>query len=659
MKRKEWKAKARGVLKRHYGLFVILCLIAAILGTECTSSLTGIQSWVDGSQSEESAAGNVRLTDLSQLSSQIITDSIAVALEGNFGETDEKGREQSGQEAAVSQDQNGGAAASSQKQDEEAPEETGNPMFGRTRGVFASLVNQLMSGSFLATLIVGIRTITGSGEAALVIFILLALAVLFFFQYFVLNVCQSVIRRMFLEGRCYDQVSPRRALFLLKVRRWKKAAITLLLQSIYYWLWSFTIIGVIIKRYSYAMVPFIVAENPDLGARQAITLSRKLMKGHKWQLFVIDLSFLGWEILGVLTLGLVNLFYTNPYRIATKTEFYVYVRSLGKEQKIPDAELLNDRYLYEQPSQETLDELYADVVRMEARPDTMLGELKGIRKWIADLFGVVLWNSRDEKRYEQEEAEAIRLADEKEEWEGRCYPTRLYPIPESEKREWVETVHYIRHYTVWSMILLFFVMSMIGWIWEVTLHLITDGTLVNRGVLHGPWLPIYGTGSVLILILLNKFRKKPLAEFILAIVLCGCVEYYISWHLEQVYNGTKWWDYTGYFLNINGRVCAEGLLTFGLGGMLIVYLLAPLLDNLFRRIPKKILVVLCLVLLALYCADQLYSSKHPNTGDGITNISAEVTSFADPAMAYVPASGVGGNVDKGDKKWDVWAIYCG
>ena len=115
MKRKEWKAKARGVLKRHYGLFVILCLIAAILGTECTSSLTGIQSWVDGSQSEESAAGNVRLTDLSQLSSQIITDSIAVALEGNFGETDEKGREQSGQEAAVSQDQNGGAAASSQK----------------------------------------------------------------------------------------------------------------------------------------------------------------------------------------------------------------------------------------------------------------------------------------------------------------------------------------------------------------------------------------------------------------------------------------------------------------------------------------------------------------------------------------------------------------
>ena len=93
--------------------------------------------------------------------------------------------------------------------------------------------------------------------------------------------------------------------------------------------------------------------------------------------------------------------------------------------------------------------------------------------------------------------------------------------------------------------------------------------------------------------------------------------------------------------------------------MLIVYLLAPLLDNLFRRIPKKILVALCLVLLALYCADQLYSSKHPNTGDGITNISAEVTSFADPAMAYVPASGVGGNVDKGDKKWDVWAIYCG
>lgn len=683
MRRKEWKGNARGVLKRHYGLFVILCLVAGILGTECTSSLTFIQEQFGTNQEAGTYTNTASMTDLSQLSSQIITDSIAQVLEVGQGEKDqgqtqpETGAE--GEEAQLpaadgeAQGEETQFAADGAAQGEEtqppasdeaaqgdsseaaeqdgreaeltpeelalqeagaealrAAEEAENDMFGRTRGVFASLVNGLLSGSFLSTLVVGIRTVTGSQQAAQVVFILLALAVLFLFQYFALNVCQSVIRRMFLEGRCYDQVPPGRALFLLKVRRWRKAAVTLLLQSIFYGLWSITIVGGIIKRYSYAMVPYIVAENPDLGARQAITLSRKLMKGHKWELFMVDLSFIGWEFLGGITLGLVNLLYTNPYRIATKTEFYVHVRDAGKAAGIPDADLLNDQYLYERASQALLDETYADVVRMEARPDTVLGGLHGIRKWIADIFGVVIWNSRDEKRYEQEEAEEICLADEKEEWQGERYPTRLYPIPTNERREWVATVHYIRHYTVWSLILLFFVMSVVGWIWEVTLHLITDGTFVNRGVLHGPWLPIYGTGSILILVLLNKFRKKPLLEFISAIVVSGCVEYYISWHLEQVYNGTKWWDYTGYFLNINGRVCAEGLLTFGLGGLLIVYLLAPLLDNLFRKIPKKILVVLCLALLAVYCGDQLYSGKYPNTGDGITNIesgggSAELT----------------------------------
>lgn len=612
MKRKEWKSNARSVLKRHYWLFVVLCLIAAVLGTECTSSMNGLKmqyrtDWNEPYESQE------RLTDISQLSSQIVADSIGDVL---LGDADAAEDAAEGEDGAPTQ------AASSGEETEESAE-AGNAVFGRTRGVFATLVNGFLSGSFLSSLIAGIRSITGSHEAATVIYILAALAVMFFLHYFFLNVCQSVIRRMFLEGRCYDQVSPGRALFLLKVKRWRKAALTLMLQSVLGWLWSLTIVGGIIKRYSYAMVPYIVAENPDLGARQAVTLSRKLMKGHKWELFLVDLSFLGWEILGGITLGLLNLFYVNPYRIATKTEFYAYVRKAGKEAGVPDADLLNDRYLYEQPGQDALDKAYVDVVRMEARTDTALGSLRGIRRWIADIFGLVLWNDREEKRYEQEEAEAIRLAARKEEWKGHSYPTRLYPIPESQKREWVETAHYIRHYTLWSMILLFFVMSMVGWIWEVTLHLITNGTLVNRGVLHGPWLPIYGTGSVLILLLLNKFRKKPWLEFILAVALCGCVEYYISWHLEQVYDGMKWWDYTGYFLNINGRVCAEGLLTFGLGGMLIVYLLAPMLDNLFRKIPKKILVAVCAALLVVYCADQFYSGKHPNTGEGVTDIGKE------------------------------------
>lgn len=169
-----------------------------------------------------------------------------------------------------------------------------------------------------------------------------------------------------------------------------------------------------------------------------------------------------------------------------------------------------------------------------------------------------------------------------------------------------------------SMVMIFFSMSLTGWLWEVGLHLITDGSFVNRGFLHGPWLPIYGSGSVLILVFLNKLRKRPLLEFLSIILLCGCIEYYISWLLEQIYDGKKWWDYSDYFLNLNGRICAEGLLAFGFGGMLLVYVVAPLLDHAFRRIPKKVLVTVCLILILLFCADLICSSQNPNIGNGIT-----------------------------------------
>ena len=129
----------------------------------------------------------------------------------------------------------------------------------------------------------------------------------------------------------------------------------------------------------------------------------------------------------------------------------------------------------------------------------------------------------------------------------------------------------------------------------------TDG-FVNRGVLHGPWLPIYGTGGVLILVLLQKVREKPWVTFGLTIVICGVVEYFTAWYLE-VTKGTKWWDYSGYLLNLDGRICAEGLLVFGIGGMAIIYLGAPLFDELFKKIPRKLKWILCAVLIVVFAVD--------------------------------------------------------
>ncbi|MBQ7260265.1 MAG: DUF975 family protein, partial [Lachnospiraceae bacterium] len=72
----------------------------------------------------------------------------------------------------------------------------------------------------------------------------------------------------------------------------------------------------------YALVPYIRAERPELGANETITLSRKLMNGNKFRMFLFDLSFIGWEILALLTCGILNAFYVMPYYNCSKAEIY-------------------------------------------------------------------------------------------------------------------------------------------------------------------------------------------------------------------------------------------------------------------------------------------------------------------------------------------------
>ncbi len=186
-----------------------------------------------------------------------------------------------------------------------------------------------------------------------------------------------------------------------------------------------------------------------------------------------------------------------------------------------------------------------------------------------------------------------------------------------------------KRYSILYMVMIFFVMSLLGWFWEVGLHLAAEGKFVNRGFLRGPWLPIYGVGSIIIIVFLKELRRKPWLEFGGIILLCGGIEYAGSWLLEQIYHGIKWWDYSDYAWNLNGRICAEGLLAFGIGGMLIVYAADPFLERLFRCIPKKILVPLCLGLLFLFCTDLFFSASNPNMGAGITANWTKVAKYQD------------------------------
>ena len=104
----------------------------------------------------------------------------------------------------------------------------------------------------------------------------------------------------------------------------------------------------------------------------------------------------------------------------------------------------------------------------------------------------------------------------------------------------------------------------------------------------------------------------------LTVLLCGTVEYFTHWFLELT-KGIHWWDYSGYFINLHGRICAEGLLVFMLGGMFIAYVGAPLIDDRLKKVKKQILIPISLILLVLFTVDSVYSFIHPNTGKGITD----------------------------------------
>ena len=101
---------------------------------------------------------------------------------------------------------------------------------------------------------------------------------------------------------------------------------TMLLRSIYIILWTLLlIIPGIIKFYAYRMVPYILADNPEIGHRRAIKLSNKMTQGEKWDIFILDLSFLGWFILGSLFLG-IGILFVQPYYDATNAELYLELR---------------------------------------------------------------------------------------------------------------------------------------------------------------------------------------------------------------------------------------------------------------------------------------------------------------------------------------------
>lgn len=168
-----------------------------------------------------------------------------------------------------------------------------------------------------------------------------------------------------------------------------------------------------------------------------------------------------------------------------------------------------------------------------------------------------------------------------------------------------------------QQIFFFFLASIGGFLWEVLIFLVKEGSFANRGFLYGPWLPVYGSGAVLFYLLLSKIKKHPVAVFLLSLLIGSGLELLVGWLLDTVWD-LRYWDYRGYLFNYQGYICLWSAIGFGIAGVLWVCILSGFLTKIWLVLPspvRKGINTLLVLLFALDCAAALIL---PNIGKNIT-----------------------------------------
>ena len=156
------------------------------------------------------------------------------------------------------------------------------------------------------------------------------------------------------------------------------------------------------------------------------------------------------------------------------------------------------------------------------------------------------------------------------------------------------------------LFLVFIIYSFIGYICEIICSSFVQRKLVNRGFLCGPYCPIYGVGSLFILFTLLRFKNDPVIVFILGAIITSALEYLTSFILEKIFHN-KWWDYSNYVGNINGRICLQNTLLFGLGSIAIVYVAQPFIEEFLSKISLLTTNIIAICIGIIFIIDCIYS----------------------------------------------------
>ncbi len=151
--------------------------------------------------------------------------------------------------------------------------------------------------------------------------------------------------------------------------------------------------------------------------------------------------------------------------------------------------------------------------------------------------------------------------------------------------------------------IMFFFYSFAGWCLESVYCSIGEKRLVNRGFLTGPLCPIYGVAAVVLIVLIyNPFKDKPLYVFLLGMLFCDIVEYITSFVMEKLFSA-RWWDYTYELLNIKGRICLKHTLYWGVISVIFVNTIHPSVENLYSKINGSYINIILIVILFVFVID--------------------------------------------------------
>ena len=157
-------------------------------------------------------------------------------------------------------------------------------------------------------------------------------------------------------------------------------------------------------------------------------------------------------------------------------------------------------------------------------------------------------------------------------------------------------------FSLYQILAFFLIYSCLGWCLEVIYAAVSTGQLVNRGFLNGPVCPIYGFGMIIVLFTLSPLADNLLLLYIGGVILPSVLELVGGWALYKLYH-TRWWDYSDFPFNIGGYICLEFSLLWGVGTIVVMKAVHPVIAGFVEMVPQMVGFVLMCILYACYAAD--------------------------------------------------------